>query len=393
MTTPTATAASTTTVSVAPHAVQTTAADQSARESLSDLLGALEEAYQKGLLTAEEHKEQRMKMLDGWRGYVTSKVHLETVAAANPGTDMVMALREQHALARDQWRNNRDAALTLILGFEKDYADKDHWLASLRETYEGRVGDDKFPLSSFEKVVLTYLLYPKKNDLVFSSYFLASMLLNVTNDKQLALHNWAIAEQMSHGKREALGSNIDRIQVPLLSEDSQKLRNLNHRMLNNGPVQAIGGGSRCRLADIVEDPSGAGYLLPVTDLTTGQHVGNADMGVVEEAMGSVVQQIQALQANLATLQQTQAQLVAAQRPGQQAVARATPANGYQQQRRPRPSQQQPQQFQQRPQSMPQFQQHQQQQTQQYQQQYGLVGQQQPNGRGRNRARGGEAPGF
>jgi hypothetical protein len=345
--------------------------------------------HKDGVVTDEEFKAQRDMVLSAWRGCLQQSSQAPVVGGSS-GTDVVAAMREEHAHNRDKWRTPYGLAMQTVKGFERDYtADKERSLTLLQETYEARCANDKFPLAPFEKLVLGYLLYPQNKNHEFSAYVLASMLLTVPNDTQLSVHNWSIADQMPQGRMEPVANAILNLQVALLPMDTPKLRALNNATLNQVSSQPVGGGPRAprRLADLLDDPSGAGYLLPVTDLATGQHVGNADMGVVEEAIGNVLQQIQALQANLATLQATQVQLAAAQRPGQQASGRTTSASGYQQQpRRPRPNQQQPQQFnQQRPQSAQQLHQH--------QQQFGSPGQHQTNGRGRSRARGGEAPDF
>jgi hypothetical protein len=242
---------------------------------------------------------------------------------SNSTSTLADAVERQRLARLFPWLADEEAALRQNQRFARDWQDdQEAALTALRADFEAKAKNNT--LGSLESLVGQYCLYC--DDPAYGCYLLMSMLLRLPVSSRIPVHNWMVANDMPRGSKEAYGSAISSLQVPLF------------------PV--VPGLAPANAKLLESAPTGGGML----------QIGQVDGAWVADA-SPIEQQLELLQQQVARLQQQQ------QRPQQQQRQQQQPPQQQQQQYRQRqPYSGQQQQYQQ-----PQQQQYQQPQQQQYQQ--------------------------
>ena len=148
---------------------------------------------------------------------------------------------EKERREQEPWLLAAARAKTQTDSMQKAFAEPRAW-ENLRETFLARSKAGLF--SPLEGLCLQYLVFGASGG--WSCYFLAALLVNVPPPARLAVHNWAVAAEMSEAVREANGPAIAALSAPLFPP-GRGFDELNARLLaslprGGGQQMTTGGG-------------------------------------------------------------------------------------------------------------------------------------------------------
>jgi hypothetical protein len=187
-------------------------------------------------------------------------------------TALADAVERQRLSRMFPWLAAEEAALRQSQRFHRDWvADKAAAVLSLQQDFEAKAKNAT--LGPLESLVGQYCLYCP--DPAYGSYLLMCLLLRLPVASRVPTHNWLLANDMPRGAKEAYGSAIAALTVPLFPQVAGLLA-ANTRLLED----ALGG----------TNPSGGGLLH------IGQVDGSwfADSTPLEQQIEGLYQQINAL---------------------------------------------------------------------------------------------------
>lgn len=178
----------------------------------------------------------------------TAAIDIALATASTPpaGSDvgaLASAVEMQRLSRIFRWMPAEEAAVRQLRRFASDFAEGEKpAFDALRAEYAARAKAGS--LGALETLVGQYLLYAP--DHAYSAFFLMSLLLRVPATQRVALHNWAVAQEMPRATKEAYGDAIAALATPLFPHCSA-LEACNTKLLESTPPS---GGA----------PDGAGWL-------------------------------------------------------------------------------------------------------------------------------------
>ena len=269
-----------------------------------------------------------------------ARVEVElAVARASTTTDgntvLARAVDQQRLVKIFPWVADEERALRQLERFSLDWQEgKDQAQKSLRSEFVSRAKAGL--LGPLEAIVGQYCLFTTNSE--YGCFLLAALLLRVPPEDRVTTHNWAIAQELPRATKEAYGTAIARLQVPLFPV-LEALEAANTRLLQGKPTPSVSGGSASTV-----DPLGDGWLGV-------QQAQDGSYGVETAPLDTVIKaELDGLRAELRALRSQyggrggrggrhQDQNSYQQQPYQQ----QQPAHQYQQQQRGNQQYQQPQQ--------------------------------------------------
>jgi hypothetical protein len=154
-------------------------------------------------------------------------------------------------------------------------------------------------LSPLEVLLGQYCLFSK--DTEFGIFSLMSLILRIPPAQRVACHNWQLAQLMPKATKEAHGTAIAALHVPLFPPACDSLAAFNTKMLTATDATVIGGASATEHALFargsglfggqIEEAAG-GSALPVVNF--GEHGWGVDVTAIETAFANLQHQVHEL---------------------------------------------------------------------------------------------------
>ena len=187
------------------------------------------------------------------------------------------------------WKTDEERALRQLTRFQEDYAAGDvDAMKALRAEFISRAKSGL--LGNLETLVGQYCLF--SSDSKYGAYLLMCLLLRLPPDSRINTHNWAIAQELPRATREAYGSRIAALTLPMFPHDPA-LEAVNTKILQGSSKTA---GQNLDLVD------GAGWL-PVL-----QHQESGAYGVETLPLDTAIKaEFDNLRGQIQRLQQQQGQ--------------------------------------------------------------------------------------
>ena len=181
----------------------------------------------------------------------SSKIDSGTAALAD-------AVESQRLSRIYKWLPAEESARRQLARFSEDWeVGQKQAMEGLRSEFSARAKAGS--LGPLEALIGQYCLYSE--DAEYARFMLMSLLLRVPATQRVAVHNWAVAQDMPRATKEAYGDNIAALTIPLYPYSSS-LEVCNTKLLESAVTPA--GGADPRWID------GAGWL-PVSQQQDGQY--------------------------------------------------------------------------------------------------------------------------